>query len=198
MEEKLSQEYAVSRTPVHKAIEQLVEDGYLVRKNGRSVTVVEPNQEEFNNIMLLRQSLTKFAAIQAVQRISVEQEAQLMSLAEIADNVGLEDYYAYSDAEIKFHQYLIDCSQNTHMISISKSMEEKVRLCLSWFSSTYRGELDRVTSPPTTHVQLANALISFRKRKNLVPIICAVRMHFSMAPAIESTWNETVRGEGIL
>jgi DNA-binding GntR family transcriptional regulator len=107
-ERQLSEDLAVSRTPVREAISLLEQGGFVRSVPRRGVFVVKKTKTEILEMITVWAALESMAARLATKEASAKELANLHTLVDqfsqdkIAAKMG-----EYSDANIKFHQAII-------------------------------------------------------------------------------------------
>lgn len=123
--QRLSDELAVSRTPVHHALNRLVEQQLVdIDSRGfrvRPVTV--RHMEEAHNVRCV---LELYAADQTVGRLDEAQLARLGALldctVECVENFEFVDKHEYMLANKAFHEYLVDLAGNETLSETYRSL----------------------------------------------------------------------------
>ena len=79
IEEKISEELQVSRSPIREAVRMLEKDGLLSVNKSGGVTVVEPTIEDYRNLYECRVEIESLAAYYAAERRSSEKLEEIKS-----------------------------------------------------------------------------------------------------------------------
>ena len=79
IEEKISEELQVSRSPIREAVRMLEKDGLLSVNKSGGVTVVEPTIEDYRNLYECRVEIESLAAYYAAERRSPEKLEEIKS-----------------------------------------------------------------------------------------------------------------------
>lgn len=119
IEEKISEELQVSRSPIREAVRMLEKDGLLnVNKSG-GVTVVQPSIEDFRSLYECRVEMESLAAYYAAERCSTEEleeiQAQLLQMNTIASANNLKEAY---ESNVIFHEFVARASKNPFLNSL--------------------------------------------------------------------------------
>jgi DNA-binding GntR family transcriptional regulator len=107
-ERQLSQDLAVSRTPVREAITLLEQEGFVRSVPRRGVFVVKKTKKETLEMITVWAALESMSARLAAQHASDDEIRKLKTLfAEFENDKPAEHISEYSDANIAFHQTII-------------------------------------------------------------------------------------------
>ena len=121
----LSDDLAVSRTPVHHALNRLVEQ-QLVDVDSRGFRVRPVTVRRIEEAHKVRCILELHAAGQTVGRLGGAQCEQLGALlrrtVECVENLELVDKHEYMLANKAFHEYLVDLASNETLSGIYRSL----------------------------------------------------------------------------
>ncbi len=118
-QEKLAAELGISRTPLINALKFLEQEKLIVTKPRRGFFVRVFTMEEMVSIFEIREVLEGLSARRAAQSITKPQEVQLTKIFQpFLENGDIVDYYAYSKADRKFHNYLTEISTREFLSSI--------------------------------------------------------------------------------
>lgn len=126
-ESRIANELAVSRTPVRKALDQLL-DEFLVEKNGKLYTVASMSKTESVMLCEARIAVEGHAVFLATSTINQVQLKRLEELTAEYEQVDLEDgSWQYADCDHEFHNLLIEAAQNPHISRMYETMELRLR-----------------------------------------------------------------------
>ncbi|ETI58407.1 GntR family transcriptional regulator [Marinomonas profundimaris] len=114
-----SEQLGVSRTPVRIAFRTLEQEGLLTKLSGRGYIVRQVTQLEISGSIEVRGVLEGLAARQAAENtLTTEQTEELIALLKQGDalfengNIDEHDLTQYHDINQRFHQIIIEASQN--------------------------------------------------------------------------------------
>jgi len=113
VENKLAEEFGVSRTPVREAIRQLELEGLVKTVPNRGVVVEGISSRDVKDIYTIRGLIESLAARWAAQRITPEELQQLREIVELQ-----EFYTAKNDVEqvtrldTKFHELILNACKS--------------------------------------------------------------------------------------
>jgi DNA-binding GntR family transcriptional regulator len=110
-ERRLSEGLGVSRTPIREAMTLLEQEGFVRTRPRRGIYVVRKTKREIVEMILVMAALESMAARLAAERASGADLARLHGLMDEFRNDGNGARLAeYSDANIAFHQAIIEMS----------------------------------------------------------------------------------------
>lgn len=119
VEEKISNDFEVSRSPVREAIRMLEKDGLLIVNKTGGVTVVEPSLIDFQHMYECRVEMEPLAAYYAaIRRTQIEVEtirSFLVKMQEVSKGQLEENVY---DINSSFHEEIVKASNNKWLISL--------------------------------------------------------------------------------
>ena len=119
IEEKISEELQVSRSPIREAIRMLEKDGLLLVNSSGGVTVVEPSIQDFKHLYECRVEMEPLAAFYAAQRRTHEQvelmRTYLLQMGKISESNDIKKVH---DANVNFHETIISSSANPFLVSM--------------------------------------------------------------------------------
>jgi DNA-binding GntR family transcriptional regulator len=111
-ERDLSQRFGVSRTPLREALAQLDQEGLVRIVARRGIFIVRKTKAEILEMITVWAALESMAARLATKEAS---DAELASLHELVDTFSTDEVARqmgeYSDANIRFHQAIINLSK---------------------------------------------------------------------------------------
>ena len=129
-ERQLSQDLGVSRTPIREAMTLLEQEGFVKTLPRRGIFVVRKTKREIIEMIEVWAALESMSARLIAQRAKDEEIAQLRHLFDEFQGEGhtpqghLDDY---SDANIKFHQLVIQLSGNACIADMTENLFIHVR-----------------------------------------------------------------------
>ncbi len=108
-QDRLAEQFAVSRVPVRESLRQLAAEGLVTLKSHRSAVVTELSQDEIDEIYAMITSLELLAAPRGLARLTEDDLARMMDLMERMEAITDEpiDWYILS---AEFHHVLIAAS----------------------------------------------------------------------------------------
>jgi DNA-binding GntR family transcriptional regulator len=127
-ERQLSQALGVSRTPIREAMTLLEQEGFLRTVPRRGVFIIRKTKREIVEMISVWAALESMAARLATLRASDEEIATLRAMfADFQDSRPDEHMDEYSDANIAFHQAIINMSGCALIGEITKNFFLHVR-----------------------------------------------------------------------
>jgi DNA-binding GntR family transcriptional regulator len=110
-ERRLSEDLGVSRTPIREAMTLLEQEGFVRTRPRRGIFVVRKTKREIVDMITVMAALESMAARLAAERAPVAEIAGLRGLMDRFRNGNDGERLAeYSDANIAFHQAIINMS----------------------------------------------------------------------------------------
>ncbi len=107
-ERRLSQELAISRTPVREAITLLEQEGFVRSSPRRGIFVVRKTKAEILEMIAVWAALESMSARLAAQHASDAELQELQTLfTDFEDERPADNLSEYSEANIAFHQAII-------------------------------------------------------------------------------------------
>jgi DNA-binding GntR family transcriptional regulator len=117
VEEQISQETGVSRSPIREAIRRLSSEGLVSVSPRGGVKVYRPTFSDFKYLYELRLSLEPTAAYYATLRMNAKQYSTLADLAEEMDlMVEQKNLEKLKNLSTQFHFNIIEASGNPYLI----------------------------------------------------------------------------------
>jgi len=153
VEEDLSQRYGVSRTPVREALRVLQQQGLVVEDNRRRRSVPHFDIAAFEDIYRVRAGLERLAVLQACERGTSEQIAELARSWDVTRDEDESIEYYRSDE--RFHSGIARLSRNEFLIDALARVDDRIRIIrLVDFTSS-----DRVTRTREEHSEILTAML---------------------------------------
>ena len=125
----LAARYEVSFTPVLEALLDLVKEGLLMPVRNKGFRVVEPSEQDLDEIARVRDLLEPAAVAEVARNASAEQLVELRSLAasitRYAKQGAIEEYL---QADRNFHLALIATTGNSRLVEIVARLRGQARL----------------------------------------------------------------------
>lgn len=121
--------YEVSVTPVREALLDLVKEGLLTPVRNKGFRVVEPSEEDLDEIAKVRDLLEPAAVAEVARNGTSEQLAQLRVLAtEITRYARQGSIAEYLQADRNFHLAVIEATGNSRLVEIIARLRSQARL----------------------------------------------------------------------
>jgi DNA-binding GntR family transcriptional regulator len=124
-EDRLADDFGVSRNPVREAIRMLEREGFLIAHPRRGAVVASISPRDVENLFDVRLSLEALAAQLAALRVDAAGVSTLGELiAKAADASTAADLSALNTA---FHAEICRLSGNTLLVGIMDSLDDRLR-----------------------------------------------------------------------
>ncbi|MEJ2364618.1 MAG: GntR family transcriptional regulator [Deltaproteobacteria bacterium] len=150
-EKQLVAQLKVSRTPVREAINRLAAEGFLEVVPYKGVFIARKTEQEILEILMVRATLEGMAARLATPNFRPKDFARMREMFTLFLNATLENQrYEFSQANIKFHEFILKRSECGKLIDIAKSLYDHMRLIRFRTS----GFLPRLESALAQHLEL--------------------------------------------
>lgn len=151
----IAAELAVSPIPVREALQQLQADGLVVIEPYVGTRVSEIHVGLIEEVFALLESLEIISSQHACQRMGEEHLAHLEALLHRMDD-SLDDLDAWSDANVKYHQYIVDNSGLSLVPAmLSQVLDQWQRFRRHYLDDVFAG---RAAEAQREHWQLYEAL----------------------------------------
>nr|WP_042193655.1 GntR family transcriptional regulator [Kibdelosporangium sp. MJ126-NF4]CEL20825.1 Transcriptional regulator, GntR family [Kibdelosporangium sp. MJ126-NF4]CTQ98370.1 Transcriptional regulator, GntR family [Kibdelosporangium sp. MJ126-NF4] len=125
----LAAELGTSRAPVREALRQLEQEGLVISYPYRGTEVLGVSQDELEQVLVpIRITLERFAFARALGKLHQEDLATLQALVDamqVAAREGATDQLV--DADVRFHELVIERSEQRHCLQVWQSIEPRVR-----------------------------------------------------------------------
>ena len=128
-EAELSEQLGISRAPVREALRQLEHEGLVVSLPYRATEVLGISQEEIAEVLVpIRLTLETFAFRRALPLLSGDDLDALGVLVQTMRQAGaIGDLDALAEADVRFHELVIERSGQQHCLQIWRSIQPRVR-----------------------------------------------------------------------
>jgi len=154
-ERQLSQDLGISRTPIREALNRLEQEGFIRSVPRKGMFIVRKTKQEIVEIITVWAALESMAARLITQHASDEEIANLRKmLTAFAGDEARLHIDEYSEANIRFHQAIVNLSKNKHLIDTMQNLFIHMR---SIRRKTI-AESDRATRSIIDHMNIVEAL----------------------------------------
>lgn len=154
-ERKMAESLGISRTPIREALVRLEQDGFVEIQPRKGVFVRRKSLEEVLEMIVVWAALESMAARLATENAS---DTELNSLRVLAAkhsaSAAPADIEEYSEANIKFHQRILELSKCTML----KSVADGLFLHMHAVRRRAMGESDRAQRSIVDHMGIIEAL----------------------------------------
>ena len=162
MEVDLANEMGVSRTPIREAIRKLEQENLVVIKERRGAYVSEISVKSMIDILEVQSNLEGLAAYLAAYRMNKSQQEELLETQNAFEKaVASGDVNRIMEMDERFHDQLVQSSQNDHLIRLVEQLNESVVR----FRYIYYQDLRRVEEMIPEHQSILDAIIESRAEK---------------------------------
>ena len=173
VEDELSAELGVSRTPLRRALTKLQYEGFLYIVPNRGTYVVQFSPEEIAHIYEARLCLEEGIAPSLMERVTEEDIRDLKAIHEkIRTDIHTMSPADYSMLNKEFHLRLVGISKNDHLKRFVEEIHNRVALLLIYYDNS-SNSIDSVLR----HEEMITAL----EQKNLDALIRAIRADSQLA-----------------
>lgn len=154
-ERALSESLGVSRTPVREAMTLLEQEGFLRMVPRRGIYIVRKSKREIVEMIQMWAALESMAARLATLHASDEEIAKLRHMFDqFRDSTPAEHIAEYSNANIAFHQVIVELSKSQIILDTIKNIFVHVRAIRRMTIS----QSDRASRSIVDHLRIIEAL----------------------------------------
>lgn len=154
-ERMLSETLGVSRTPIREAMTLLEQEGFLRTVPRRGIYIVRKSRREIVEMIQMWAALESMAARQATLHATDEEIARLRRMFDnFRDTTPAEHIEEYSDANIAFHQAIVELSKSQIILETIKNIFVHVRAIRRMTIS----QSDRAARSIVDHLRIIEAL----------------------------------------
>jgi DNA-binding GntR family transcriptional regulator len=154
-ERVLSEALGVSRTPIREAMTLLEQEGFLRTVPRRGIYIMRKTKREIVEMIQMWAALESMAARLATQNASDEEIAQLRRMFDtFRDTTPAEHIDEYSDANIAFHQAIVQLSKSQIIMDSIRNIFIHVRAIRKMTIS----QSDRASRSIVDHLRIIEAL----------------------------------------
>ena len=151
----LSESLGVSRTPVREAMTLLEQEGFVRTVPRRGIYIVRKNRREIVEMVQMWAALESMAARLATLHASDEEIARLrLMFDDFREATPAENIAEYSDANIAFHQAIVELSRSQIILETIKNIFIHVRAIRRLTIS----QSDRASRSIVDHLRIVEAL----------------------------------------
>jgi DNA-binding GntR family transcriptional regulator len=180
IEVELAEQLGTSRAPVREALRQLEQEGLVLTQPYKATEVVGVTQAEIEEVLVpTRVTLERFAFREALRRLTAADVTQLERLVATMRYAGQSgDADALADADVRFHELVVERAGQPHSLQLWRTIEPRVRAHFRRDAPAHRDPL----AVADQHQELLDAL----KAGDEAALMDAVERHirqFLTAPA---------------
>lgn len=175
-EVEISKQMGVSRGPIREAMRMLEQEGLLYSHPYKETMVAEITDEEVSEVLIpVRLTLEKFTIRKALPLMDETHYDRLRTfITEMKEGAQQQNISKMADCDLAFHEYLVTLSGMGNMITIWKSIYNRIRLHFITQVSAYEdlnvlcqehesllltiieGDSDKVSEALTAHINTVN------------------------------------------
>jgi len=127
-ERELASRLGISRTPLREAIHRLVSEGFLKVLPRKGVYIVKLSKKEVIEILLVRAALEGMAVRLAAKNMTGKDIEQMKKLfSPFKPSTVKNQSLKYSDANIKFHEMVLQGSQCGKLVELANNLNNQIR-----------------------------------------------------------------------
>jgi len=128
-EQKLAEQYGISRTPLREALKVLASEGLVELKPRRGCYVTEISRQDLDDIFPLMAMLEGRCASEAVSRATPEDIGTLREIHERLEQSAREGKIdAFFEANQEFHRKIQELSGNRWLLSVIQDLRKVLKL----------------------------------------------------------------------
>ncbi len=155
--------FEVSNQPVKEALNRLALEGLVVIKPRSGTFVRSLSADEMNHILDARLMIESFA-VRNMKSASAEAIEQLDGLAKVLGDIANATpfaYLKYNEADIAFHEGLVDLAKNPELLRLYRSLHSHYVTARAYFSSAQ----EKTLANESDHQEIVRAIREREKRR---------------------------------
>lgn len=134
-EANLARELGVSRGPLREGLQRLTAEGLLISIRNRGLFVIEMTPDRVRDMYVARQAVERAAAQQIHCGDPVASGRSLLSV--ITAMASAHDQHAESEADISFHELLVELADSPRLSRMQETLITETRLCINALTGLY-------------------------------------------------------------
>ncbi len=128
-EQKLAEQYGISRTPLREALKVLASEGLVTLKPRRGCYVTEISERDLDEIFPLMAMLEGRCAFEATQRAKADDLARLDAIhAQLEAFVTAGDKEGFFEANQDFHRTVQELANNRWLMQVIQDLRKVLKL----------------------------------------------------------------------
>jgi DNA-binding GntR family transcriptional regulator len=128
-EQKLAEQYGISRTPLREALKVLASEGLVELKPRRGCYVTEISAQDINDIFPLMAMLEGRCAAEAVKRAKRSDVDDLKAIHDVLEKSAKEDKIdAFFEANQEFHRKIQELAGNRWLLTVIQDLRKVLKL----------------------------------------------------------------------
>ncbi len=181
-ERDLAAQLGISRTPVREALAKLEQEGFVEIRPRKGVFVRRKSLDEVLEMIVVWSALESTAARLVTEKASDKELASLRKLGtKYSMNAARADIAEYSDANVQFHQRILELSKCSLIGSVAGSLFEHMYAV----RQRAMGESNRAKRSVVDHMGIIEAL----EARDADLAACLVREHtMRLHDHVRKTW----------
>lgn len=152
-ENELATQFGVSRTPIREGLKRLEAQGLLVHEPHRGMIIPKLDNDQINELYVVREVLEGTAARLAAQHASAAEIEILLEMVE-EDRANIDNLSKVATNNRKFHRRLALASHNRYLIQ----QIEQLKVSLILLDGTTMREEDRRRAAIEEHADIVDAI----------------------------------------
>lgn len=185
-EKQLVTRLNMSRTPVREAMNRLAAEGFLEIVPYKGVFIAQKDKKEMLSILMVRATLEGMAARLATANFEPGDFQVMREMFTPFIASQLEDQrYEFSLANIKFHEFILEHTDNRTLISMAKTLFDHMRL-IRFRTSAFLPRLQTALSEHLQLVDIFEGRDAERAEKHM-------RVHIEESAQYIDEWDRTHR-----
>jgi DNA-binding GntR family transcriptional regulator len=155
VEKHIAAELGTSRAPVRDALRELVHEGLVLHTPYRGSSVLGVSEEEVHGVLIpIRLTLERYGFARALDRLGRAELEDLERIVAAMRSAAVGgDLRAVVDADVRFHETVLEASRLPHTTQIWRSISPRIRVYF------FRYDRDReLTAVVDEHRELLDAI----------------------------------------
>lgn len=138
-EAALAAQLEVSRGPLREAMQRLVQEGILRSEPNRGLFVIELGDDDVHDVYVARAAVER-AAVRSILAHEPDEAVTALedALARMVDAAEAADLTALSDADLAFHEVLVDQARSPRLRRMHQTLLVETRMCMAELERTYQ------------------------------------------------------------
>ena len=129
-EQKLAEQYGISRTPLREALKVLASEGLVELKPRRGCYVTEISRQDMDDLFPLIALLEGRCAAEAARRAKPADLRELREIHETLEAAAREGQInAFFEANQEFHKRIQELANNRWLLSVIQDLRKVLKLC---------------------------------------------------------------------
>ena len=163
-EAELAGRLGVSRGPLREAMQRLVQEGLLRSERHRGLFVTTLDVEDVHDIYAARTAVERAACLLILRRDPKEAAERLGEVhARMVSAAGVADLRALSDADLSFHETLVEVSGSLRLERMARTLLIETRMCMAALEKKYREPTELVEE----HGEIVDAIQAVDEKRLL-------------------------------